>query len=146
MKDGTFTYFTVQHRTTHKNDWLKPKSLLKPVKEKDEWSFSSFDHFGPSFNPHIGTGNDWRAEDKKASDEIYNVWCNTSHHGWWSLKYAILALCRVRKDDANGEYDTRDTYRHYCQSVRHEYRIVKLTVSKQTEVVSCEDLMDALVA
>lgn len=145
MRDGTFTYYTLQHRTTHKSPWLKPDGPLEPVEEK-EWSFSSWDFFGGVAEPWHGTGNDWRPKFKEAHDETHSVWANTGCHGWWSLKFAVKGLKRVRKADAKGKFDCFDGYRHHEQAVRHEFRLVKVTVSKKTEEVSAEDAFEQLAA
>jgi len=136
MTDGKFTFYTIQHKRVAESPWLKPKdSLISVPKNLQEWHFSSFDHFGSSFDPHAGTGNDWHAINKEASDEIHDVWAHTSSHGWWTLKFAIAALKQVRKDDAVGKHDHRDSYGHHCSAIRHKYRIVKQTVYQKTEVV-----------
>ena len=134
MRDGKFTFYTIQHKRIAESPWLKPMEPLLPCEGK-EWVFSSFDYFGASFDLHAGTGNDWNSIDKVASNELHDVWSKTSDHGWWSLKYAIAALKQVRKDDAKGKYDTRDSYGRHEAAVRHRFRIVKQTVSQKTEVV-----------
>lgn len=134
MKDGNYTYYTIQHRSVAESPWCKPKEPLVPVEDKN-WSFSSFDHFGPSFDRHKGTGNDWRPVNSAASRESHDVWATTGHHGWWTLKFAVIALRHVRKDDAKGKYDCFGPYKEHCQAIRHEFRIVKLTVSQKTEVL-----------
>lgn len=146
MNDGNFVYYTLQHRTTHKSPWLKPEDKLSPVKDDKEWSFSSWDFFGGKAEPWCGKGNDYHPRYKKSHDETHAVWANTSHHGWWTLKYAVRGLRRVQKADANGKFDSRDGYRNHNQAVRHEFRLVKMTVSQTTEEVSTEDLMGALEA
>lgn len=145
MTDGKFTYYTIQHRRTGESKvWGDPDSEMVPLPDA-EWCFSSFDSFGGSFNPHIGTGNNRQARNKKADVELYEVWCKTGDKGWWTLKHAAAALRRVRADDQSGKYDSFDSQTHRrMRSIRREYRIVKMTVSQKTEVVSCDELVEAL--
>ena len=144
MDDGNFTYYTLQHRCTHKSPWLKPKGKLKPVDDRD-WSFSSWDYFGGTAEPWHGRGNDHRPKYTKAHDETHEVWAHTRHHGWWSLKYAVKGLRRVQAADIKGKFDSKESYGHCAQAVRHEFRLVKITVSHKTEEISANELMDQLV-
>ena len=144
MDDGDFIYYTLQHRCTHKSPWLKPEGKLEPVGDKD-WSFSSWEFFGGTAEPWHGRGNDYRPKYKEAHDETHDVWACTSHHGWWTLKYAVKGLRRVQAADAEGKFDSRDGYKNHSQAVRHEFRLVKITTSKKTEEISANELMDQLV-
>lgn len=145
MNDGNFVYYTLQHRTTHKSPWLKPEGKLSLVKDDTPWSFSSWDYFGGTAEPWHGKGNDFRPKHKEAHDETHSVWANTGYHGWWSLKYAAKGLNRVRKADAKGKFDSRDGYGHHEQAVRHEFRLVKMTVSQTTEEISVDEAIEQLV-
>lgn len=146
MNDGTYTYYTLQHRRTHKSPWLKPKGKLKPVKDvrDKKWDFSNWDVFGSIAEPWTGKGNDYRPKFKKAYDETHDVWAHTDHNGWWTLKFAVRGLRRVRKADAKGKFDSRSGYGHHEQAVRHEFRLIKITVSQTTEFISEEDWMNEL--
>jgi hypothetical protein len=143
MRDGTFTYYTLQHRRTHTSPWLKPQDKLKSVKDK-EWDFSNWDVFGLTAEPWHGKGNDWRPKFKKAHNETRDCWANTGHSGWWTLKFAVRGLRRVRKADAKGKFDSRSGYGHHEQAVRHEFRLVKITVSQTTEGIPEEDWISEL--
>jgi len=138
MQEGEFTYYTLQHRRTHKSPWLDPEGPLEPVDDQ-EWSFSSWDVFGGTAEPWAGSGNNYKPKHKKAHDETHSVWACTGRHGWWSLNYAVKGLKRVRKAQAKGKFDSRDGYGHHEQAVRYEFRLVKVTVSKKVEEVSLED-------
>jgi len=133
MNDGKFHFYTIQCRVTHKSTWNEPKSQLNPVTEKQTWFFPSWDVFDISFRPYRAD----MSMDKIAciNDEIHMVWSETGYHGWWNLKYAIQALERVVKDDSLGIYNYTDSYNKVCQAVRHEFRIVSITVSQQTRVI-----------
>lgn len=135
MNDGTFIYYTLQHRITHKSPWLKPAGKLSPVKDDKEWSFSNWDFFGNTAEPWCGKSNDYHPRYRKSHDETHSVWANTSHHGWWTLKYAVMGLRRVQKADAKGKFDVYH-HGHHEQATRHEFRLVKMTVSQTTEEVS----------
>jgi hypothetical protein len=134
MKDGNYIYYTIQHRSVSRSPWLKPEEPLVPATIQ-QWCFSSWDHFGASLDPHTGTGNEWHAVDKAASNEIHTVWSLTGSNGWWTLRFAIAALKQIRKDDSKGKYDCFDSYKNHQQAIRHEFRIMKLTVSQKTEVI-----------
>lgn len=143
MEDGQYIYYVIQHRERAKSPWLNKKPI-RPVKKKDTWSFTSFDYFGHSLNPRVGTGNNWRPVSKKASSEIHAVWSKTGSEGWWNLIHAVKALKRLKKDDVRGKYDARDGYSNHEQCIRHEFRIVKMTVSQKTDIVNMEDLIKAI--
>lgn len=139
MADGTYTYYTIQHRRTHESPWLKPKAPLIKAQQKD-WHFSSFDSFGFAFEPWL----DFKPKYPKSQNETHDVWAKTSHKGWWTLKYAVRALKRARKASEEGKFDSRDSYNTLSQAVRYEFRIVKMVVSQQTEAVSCDELLEVL--
>ena len=130
MQDGTYSYYTIQHRTIAQSPHLK-KTPIKLIKKKDRWHWSSWDSFGSAFNPRHGTGNNWRPVNQKADDERYSVWMKTGSDGWWTLNYAVKALHRVRKQDSKGKFDYFDTYNNHTRSVRHEFRIVMRIVSQR---------------
>lgn len=136
MKDGQHVYYTLQHRRTHESPWLKPKCSLLPIKNfNEEWIFSSWDIFGGIAEPWHGKGNDYHPKHKEAYDETHSVWVNTNCHGWWSLKYAAKGLRRIQKADTKGKFDSYDGYRHHNQAIRHEFRLVKITVSQETKII-----------
>lgn len=137
MRDGSYVYYTIQTRITHKSPWLKPKGKLK--RDESEWFWASFDAFGRAFDPWDGDKPKFR----KASDEKHDVWSKTDHHGWWSVKYAMQALKRAREEDAKGTFDSRDGYRNHQQRVVHEFRIIKVTVSQKTEILTVDDIVEA---
>ena len=139
MRDGTFTFYTLQHRRTHTSPWLKPQGKLKPTTDKDdkEWVFSSWDVFGPTAEPWHGPASNWRPKHKKAQNETHAVWADTGYHGWWTLKYAVKGLRRVRKADANGKFDCRSSYGRREQIIRHEFRLVKVITSQETVEEYC---------
>jgi len=141
MRDGTFTFYALQHRRTHESSWGKPEGKLKKIKKKDKWAFSSWDYFGATAEPWYGRGNDWRPKHRKSQNETHEVWSNTGGcHGWWTFKYAVRALERVRKAGAKGKFDSRDNYDKPMRAVRHEFRLVKVTMSKKTERVSLKNI------
>ncbi len=144
MKNGEFTFYTLQHRRTHLSPWLKPEGKLSSTKDKKdkEWAFSGWDIFA---EPWHGIGNNWRPKYKKAHNETCEVRANTGYNGWWNLEYAVKGLRRVQKADTQGKFDYRDGYNNLTQAVRHEFRLVKVVISKQTEEVSQNDLMDAII-
>jgi len=137
MQDGNFTFYVLQHRKTHESPWLEPEGELQPVEERS-WVNSSWDYFGgtaePWEKPEHGPW-DWEPKYKESHAEIRDVMDKTGRHGWWSHKYALCGLARVRKGDEEGKFDSRDGYNKLRQAVRHEFRLAKITVSKKTEIV-----------
>ena len=111
---------------SEQSPWSKPEEPLAKVEDKG-WSGCSSDYFGHSLNPHIG--NNWYPANIEANRQFYDNYHNTGIHGWNDVEIAIEALKRIRKDDSNGLYDTRDTYRKLCQVVRHNFRILKIEIS-----------------
>lgn len=145
MQDGDYTYYSVQHRRAHESPWLKPDKPLKAVKrEEKDWGTCGGDYWGRSVDPHIGKGNDWRSKYKPSADDFWAVRSATGTSGWRSLKFAARALKRLRKDDAEGLYDTRDTYGKLSRAVRHEFRIIKVHTTQETKVITVNEIVDAL--
>ncbi len=131
MKDGTFTYYTFQHRRTHESPWLKPDEPLAPVDDR-EWHFSNWDSFGYIAEPRESSNENHR-------DETHEVWASTGHKGWWTLRYAVLGLNRLRKASETGEFNSRH-YGNVVCAMRFEFRLVKIIVSQETTHVSCEEI------
>lgn len=132
IRNGIHTIFTLQHRVIARSPWLKPKEPV--IDEKSEDWFFCGEQFARSLNPHIGTGNDWRAANKKAECQWYDTQRATGVHGWYDANYAIKAIKRVRDDDDKGMYDTVSTYGQREQVVRHEFRIVQVVVNYQFSI------------
>ena len=123
MKITSHEFYTFQHRRTHESPWRKLKPI-KPVKILDDWCFSSWDHFGFVINPLNTSGDKYLY---KGTDQCYKVWCEVGKNGFYDLKYAKLALKRLQKASREGEFDSTDNYRTKCQSLRYDFRIVKVT-------------------
>lgn len=139
MKDGTFTYYTFQHRKTHQSPWLEPNEPLIPV--ENEWDFSNWDSFGYVAEP-------WKNEApkfKKSFDETHEVFCSTGNKGWWTLRYAVLGLNRLRKASEEGKFNVTH-YGDVARAVRFEFRLVKITVSKETTLVHCDEIAELVKA
>ena len=143
MDDGNYTFYAIQFRRTHESPWLKPKGKLSPVKKKDTWGGVGPDSWGGSIDPHIGSGNEWRARNKRSSDQLFSLRMKTGIAGWYDLKYAIAALKRLKKDSANGKHDGSGPYREHTQAIRYEFRINIMTMSKTTRVLTCDDILEA---
>lgn len=131
-------YYQIQHRRIATSPWLQPKGKISPVKDKlreRDWGTSGKDSWGKAIDPHIGSGLDYRARNPKAHEELYQVGCRTGHEGWLTKRYALNALRLSRRLDAKGVFDSYDGYRNHCQAVRHEFRLVKITYYKRTEII-----------
>lgn len=142
VRDGNHVFYTVQHRLVAKSKHGDRERKLKPCKEQD-WGFSCFDYF--RIEPWAGSGHDYKPQFRDSYEETHSVRCATGREGWWTLKFAVQALRRLRKADTAGKHDYRGLYNELTEAARHEFRIVKITISHLTEPVSCEDLMEALV-
>lgn len=132
MRDGYHVYHLIQFRTVGRSSAEDRNGKILPVANND-WSTAG-DNFNAGIDPHHGTGNDWRSKYPKSSDEQYNVWCKTGDYGWWNLDLAVAALKRCRVADKKGAFDSYDGYRNLQARCRHEFRVVRLTISKKTEV------------
>ena len=149
MIEGDHTFYYIQQRQTHKSPWLKPKGKLKCWREKNkEWHGASWDFFGKGLAPsnlcrHACSSCYTTQRHRKAGDEAHDVWAHTGYHGWRTLKYALAALKRCRKEDAKGTFDSRDGYKNHEQAVRHEFRLVKVTLSYHVEPVTIDDAVEA---
>lgn len=137
----TYIYYTLQHRRTHQSPWLKPKGTLRKVHDSD-WSYSSWEHFGSQAEPWHGTGNAYRPKYLISHDETHDVWEKTGRHGWWTLTYAIQGLRRVQKAQTKGKFDSYDGYGHHNQALRYEFRIVKVTITKETEIINDQTIAE----
>lgn len=141
MKDGNFTFYAIQFRVTHESPHLEPEGKLEPVEDKN-WQYTGKDSWGYSLDPHIGTGNDWRPRNRTSSDELFNLKMATGYEGWHTFKYALAAFKRLKRDDANGKYDYTDCG-NKIRAVRHEFRIVEITMAKATKVLTVDDVLEA---
>jgi hypothetical protein len=146
MKNGQYTFYTVQQRLRARTDWLKPLTPLILVPDQ-EWKGCGDGYWGRSVNPHIGRGNNWRPANRAADTEWWNCYQATGIYGWFSLKYAIAALSRCRQHDNEGLYDICDIYGDIEQVQRHEFRIVKiaLTYQKTVEPLTVDDCLDFVI-
>lgn len=150
LEEGEYTYYTIQSRVTHLSPHNKPDEPLSHVS-------SVLDGFG---RPYLETGGDWNdgfadhiAEPwskggtpkyKKSHDETHDVWAKTGGSGWWTLRYAVLAMNRLIRASDDGRLNYKDGYNNITRAVRYEFRIIKVFVSKRVDLLSCADLMKAL--
>jgi hypothetical protein len=146
---GDFTYYAIQSRLTHKSGHNKPDGPLIPVAEivdEDGTPYKPPGWGGVSewiAEPWAGTGNNWKPQYRESYEETRAVQSATGRFGWWSLKYAVQGFYRMQDASAAGQMN----YKHEgkdIEAVRYEFRIVKVHVTKQVDLVSVADLMDAL--
>ena len=142
MEDGSYKYYTIQHRRTHESPWLQPDGPFEQV-SYDGWSFSSWDHFGWIAEPWHGTGNDWRPKHKKSHDETHDVWSKTGSRGWWTLEYAMAAFHRLMKANDEGAFNSKDGYNKVCQALRFEFRIVVVETSRKVTELTLGHLLQS---
>lgn len=136
MENGKYSYYVIQQRPVARSPWLKPKSPLQEVPEdaRVDWT-NCGEGWGKSTIPHVGTGNNWRPINKKAYDEWHDCYRKTDQHGWRTLEFALAALKRLVVDDAKGLYDVFSAYQERCQAVRHEFRIVQVSLVFERKTV-----------
>lgn len=134
MEDGKFTFFIVQWRLAYRR---KPGAKRWTEDRDDSWS--SGDWNATACGGWVKGANPPRIRDKKASDESHLVWCSTGYHGWWTIEPARRALGHLRKADEQGWFNWKDTYQHVTEEVRHDFRIIKMVLSKAT-TIHCVDV------
>lgn len=113
MKEGNYTYYTIQHA------FVPQKSKLKK-KVKENWHFSCFDYFGMNYDIHI----------------------QFNEKGWRELLNATNALKVLEDRNENGDFDYLDDHSGKKCKCRHKFRIVKVNYNCSTEVVSAKEFMD----
>ena len=97
MQEGTYTFYAVQAKTVQRSPWCKPREPLEPVPDEDsKWFWASWDTFGHGAEPWAGQGNDYKPVYPASHAETHACWAATGSHGWWTLKYAMLGLRRLR--------------------------------------------------
>jgi hypothetical protein len=133
MVDGQYKLYAIEFMTTHKSPHLK-RGPIRRCKDPDDrrWGMTGPDSWMAGVDPHIGTGNDWRARSQKAHTELYSVYHNTGWFGWWTRRYALAALKRLRELDDLGKFDSYDGYNKFTCAYRHSFRIVTVEVAQKT--------------
>lgn len=144
MQDGEYVIYTIQYKWVAQSPWLKPKEPLEPIKKKQDWSFVGCDAFGIGLDPHNNDARDFKFKFPKSHDELGEVHRKTGYAGWYDLKFAIKATKRLQQCDAKGKFDSFDGYRVHCQAIRHEFRIMKITLKQKTEVLEMKDVIAAV--
>jgi len=122
MTNQFYTFYTFQHRIVAESERLTKEPIVKKT-EPSSWSFSSWDYFGGQINPLKRSGHGYVFA---GSRETCDVWSKTNKNGFWTLKYAKQALARLRKADATGAFNVKESYGRDIKSVRREFRIVKV--------------------
>lgn len=146
MENGTFTIFVIENRWAARSDTSKGKLIKVPEGDSARrWRVCHMDNFACSLSPHIGTGNAWRPKYRKVENELRNSYQKVGLHGFVTLDHAIAAIKRLRKDDADGHYDSRDNYGKMCGAIRREFRIsrVNQTFQRTIEPLTVEDVVEA---
>jgi len=141
----SYTYYTLEMKCTHQTEHGKACGPLIPIGElkdpdgepkKSGWGAMSWDNWGSMAEPWGGRGgNDWKPLYKEAHDETHDVWSCTGRHGWWTRKYADLAMGRMQKASAEHKMVYKDGYSNIVAVKQFDFRVVKITVSKTVEVM-----------
>ena len=109
LQNGRYTVYTIQHKTTRASEVygdLKSKMILTSTHKL--WGYTGTEYFGEVLDPHIGTDNDLRPVDKQAHWELSHSNEKAGIQGFYTLSYALQAIKRLIKADADGEYDYID--------------------------------------
>lgn len=115
-------YYTFQHRKIMESLWLQ-RSPLKMLDPLPKWSFVSWTHFGSALNP-LTIAGEYKYPNTR---QCHDVWSITGSHGFWDLTSAKKALIRLQEANKEGCWDFIGMYGNYCQAIRYEFRIVKVT-------------------
>ena len=136
MKDGDYTYYTIQHRLTHQSKWNnstenQPNNPLLPTKNT-EWTNTNWDSWGHIIEPWAENG---KHKFPESSDERHDVWSKTKQNGYWTLEYAKRAQYRLLDASEEGKLNSIDGYAKITQINRYEFRIIKIHHIKQTTII-----------
>lgn len=144
MENGTYDYYAIQQRRRAESPWAKPDEPIKEISvgKRGDWNLCG-DFWSRSTNVHVGTGNNWHPQNRKADQEWHGCYHKTGQHGWWTLEYAIAAFRHLRKHDDEGMYDSFGSYRDREQAVRHEFRLVRIHLVHERQItpVATEELV-----
>jgi len=145
MEPGKYTIYSIQNRQTFHSPWLKPNGKLVPCDDK-EWSDCG-EFFWKGLYPRLPskTGGIGKPKFPKAQAEIDEIHYKMGFgfYSWYTIQYAMKALNRLRKLDAQGEFNSHgygENYDKETQAVRHEFRIVKEEWSFDVQPVTMEDV------
>jgi len=127
MKDGSYTYYTFQHKVIKQS----PIGKLTPLEKitDQSWYLSSWDYFGKVINPLNANGRGYQFV---GSEESISVRAKTGKDGFWTLEAALGALRRLHEASEAGWFDAVDYMNHKVQTKRFAFRIVEFKVSQKT--------------
>ena len=141
MREGEYTFYTIQSRWVALSPHNKPNEPLEPIKDKD-WSDGMNKFLAePWTSPKVGHP---KPKYRKSYDQTSEVWQKTGWYAWWDLKYAIKGMKRLQAASESGKMDHYDGYSVHTRAVRFEFRIVRITLSKKTEVMDINHVVEAL--
>lgn len=143
-KFGTFNLFTIEFSNIAQTPHNYPEASCVPVAE-EHWSFiGSSENMIKIAEPWKGTGNDHKPVYYDSWSESHDVNSKTDYFGWWNLRYAVLALKRLRDTP---EFVSRDGYGRITDRYQRKFRIVQITIAKEKKVLSdFEDAVDVIAA
>lgn len=149
MIDGEYTIYVLQWQSDRKSKkWGNPDSPFQRETGyyAENWFDCGRDAWGAAIDP-----TSWKSgvpvyRSPKSHEDLDYVRLHTGRHGWQDAKYALRALKRVRKLDAEGGWDTIDPgfYRKHMQRVRHKFRVVKVQVSQHTQPITENEILEAV--
>lgn len=133
MRDGDYVIYVVQSRKTHETPWCKTQEPLARLAEPGDWH-NCGDYYGRGLDPWMPNepfrpSRYGKKQFPKASDDRHGVWSRTDYYGWSKKAYALAAAARCRKLDKQGAFDHRDGYSVCHQRYRHEFRVMRITIS-----------------
>ena len=142
----SYTYYALEMRCTHCTEHGKPDGPLLPITEESGWDVMGWDSYGCYAEPWGGKGNDYKPLFKEAHNETHDVWAKTGRHGWWTRKFADLALERMQLASAEKKLTYTDGRGNVLSVSQYAFRIIKVTVSKTVEVVDPEIVLPPNIA
>lgn len=124
--EGGHEFYILERRRRKEGPPGTPASKMKAVSKKEsDWSYTGSDTLRYRLYGELG----------HPEDQMHDVWSVTGYDGWWSLDFALNALQRAREADKRGAFDYRNGHNKVTRAIRYHWRLVKVRLAKETEVV-----------
>ena len=128
--DGKYTIYQVQCLHVGKTEHMKPNGPFKPY--TSEWSAISSDHYGQYYSPWIKHN---KRKNPELSDEMHDVRMTVGNCGFYDLKKAKKCMNILRKCNDERKLISDDSYGNITSTWNCEFRIAKVELSKNTEIL-----------
>jgi hypothetical protein len=143
VEDGTYIYYVVQAQLLAKTPAGFPTASLYYYQQSSlpAWRTLSLDRpWSASLDPRDAVGPTLLPVDPAASADLRNTYAVVGVFGWHNPEYALDAMHRLQAADAEGDHDDKSGGRVSVQR-RHRFRVLKVSVDKQSTVLSEEPLL-----